>query len=308
MNSSSTGSQWGVFGLPTLLKKINRQRSAYLFISPFFVDFLVFGLFPILFSVYLSLTDWSGLGSMKFVGLKNFVRLLNDERFLLSIRNMFILWLGHIFFLLILAFLVAVILDAPMIKGRSIYRTMVYLPNVTPIAVMGLVFGFIFEFNFGVLNSLLANIGFSAFPWLTDQNWIKVSIILVNLWGATGWYMVILLAGLQNIDATLYEAAEIDGAGSFQKLIFITLPSLKGLLFFCFLTETIGSFQLFTEPFILVGGSGGSQGGGLVPAMYMYQQAFEYSKMGYASALSLALFAIILVASLIQWRLMDRED
>jgi lactose/L-arabinose transport system permease protein len=245
---------------------------------------------------------------MKFVGLKNFVRLLNDERFLLSIRNMFILWLGHIFFLLILAFLVAVILDAPMIKGRSIYRTMVYLPNVTPIAVMGLVFGFIFEFNFGVLNSLLANIGFSAFPWLTDQNWIKVSIILVNLWGATGWYMIILLAGLQNIDATLYEAAEIDGAGSFQKLIFITLPSLKGLLFFCFLTETIGSFQLFTEPFILVGGSGGSQGGGLVPAMYMYQQAFEYSKMGYASALSLALFAIILVASLIQWRLMDRED
>ena len=290
-----------------LLKKIWRWRYAYLFIAPFFINFLIFQLFPIAFAVYLSFMKWSGFGEMKPVGLTNYRRLLLDERFIISLKNTTILWLGHIFVLLALAFLLAVALNSKQVIGRSVYRSFVYLPNVTPIAVMALVFGFIFESNFGVLNNFLGGLGIQGVPWLTQPNWAKVSIVLVNLWGATGWYMVILLAGLQSIDPTLYEAADIDGANGWDKLVYITLPSLRGLLIFCFITETIGSFQLFTEPYVLMHGTGGPQNGTLTTSLYMYLSAFTYNNMGYASAMSFALFAIIVVASIIQWRLFGEE-
>lgn len=298
----------GAIRLPPSLKRLWRFRSAYLFVSPFYLNFLIFSSFPIVFAVYLSFQNWSGFGEMEPVGLGNYQRLLNDSRFWLSLQNTAILWLGHIFFLIALAFLLAVALNSRIFSntGSNFYRTFIYLPNVTPIAIMALVFGFIFEMNFGILNSVLGSVGLPAVPWLADTTWAKISIILMNLWGATGWYMIILLAGLQSIDPTLYEAADIDGASGWQKMIYVMLPSVRGLLVLCFLIETIGSFQMFTEPYVLT--SGGPQNGTLTTQLHMYNTAFEYNKLGYASAMSFALFAIIIVASLIQRQLIRDEE
>jgi lactose/L-arabinose transport system permease protein len=284
----------------SLLKRIWQYRNAYLFIAPFYIGFLIFGLFPLLFSAYISFHKWSGFDTMQFRGLANYSHALQDDRFLLSMGNMVYLWLGHIFIMLSLALLLAVALNSKRLKGREVYRAIFYLPNVSAIAAMALVFGLIFDTNFGILNMLLGKIGLPPIPWLSSTSWSKPSIILFNIWNITGWYMIILLAGLQSIDPLLYEAAEVDGANPWHKLRYITIPSLRGVLFFCFIIETIGSFEIFTEPYVLT--RGGPQNSSLTPALYLYQSAFEYNKLGYASALSFVLFAAIVVATVIQTR------
>jgi lactose/L-arabinose transport system permease protein len=308
MSQGSAVRMGGESHLPPFLATLKHWRWPYIFIAPFFISFLIFDLFPIIFAIYLSFMKWGGLGAMKWVGFSNYQLIFKDSNFWLGLKNTSILWLGHIFFLIALAFMLAVFLNSPTITGRSIYRTFIYLPNVTPIAVMGLVFGFLLETNFGLINSLLSIFHIPPVPWLAEPGWAKVSVILVNLWGATGWYMVILLAGLQNIDPTLYESAAIDGAGGWDKLIYITVPSMKGLFVFCFITETIGSFQIFIEPYVLFNGTGGPQNGALTSALYMYHTAFGYHNFGYASAMSFVLFAIIVVASIIQVRLVGEEQ
>jgi lactose/L-arabinose transport system permease protein len=276
-----------------------------LFIAPFYIGFLIFDAFPILFSAYLSLHKWSGLGEMKFRGLANYARLLKDSRFLVSLKNTAIMWIGHIFIMMALALLLAVVLNAKSIWGRSVYRGVFYLPNVTAVAAMALVFGLVFDTHFGILNSGLNVIGLPSIPWLTDVAWSKPSVIILNIWNATGWYMIILLAGLQSIDPALYEAAEVDGANAFDKLFHITIPSLRKILFFCFIVETIGSFELFTEPYVLT--NGGPMNSTLSVSLYLYRAAFEYNKFGYSAAMSFVLFAIIVIASLVQTKFMAEE-
>jgi ABC-type sugar transport system permease subunit len=173
---------------PSFLTMLRRWRWAYIFIAPFFISFLIFDLFPIGFAVYLSFMKWGGLGAMKPVGVSNYQLIFNDTSFWLGLKNTSILWLGHIFFLIGLAFLLAVFLNSPTITARGMYRTFIYLPNVTPIAVMGLVFGFILETNFGLANSFLGLFHIPPVPWLAEPGWARISVILVNIWGATGWY------------------------------------------------------------------------------------------------------------------------
>lgn len=283
-----------------LLSRIWQYRNAYLFVAPFYINFLVFGLFPMVYSFYLSFHKWTGFGPMSFIGVDNYTGVLRDERFLTSMKNLIYLWLGHIFIMLALALLLAVILNSKLIKGREIYRAIFYLPNVGAAAAMALVFGLIFDTNTGILNLVLNRVGLPSVPWLSSPDWSKPSLILFNIWGSTGWYMVILLAGLQSIDPLLYEAAEVDGANGWRKLLHITVPSLRGILFFCFTIETIGSFGVFTAPYVLT--KGGPLNSTLTPALYLYQSAFQYNKMGYASAISFVLFACVVVVSLVQTR------
>ncbi len=285
---------------PGLLSRMWEYRNAYLFIAPFYISFLVFGLFPIAFSAYLSFQKWTGFGPMKFVGINNYTNVLQDSRFLISMKNLVYLWLGHIFIMLALGLLLAVMLNSKQVSGRAIYRAIFYLPNVGATAAMALVFGLIFDTNFGILNMGLSHLGLPKIPWISSTAWAKPSLILFNIWGSTGWYMVILLAGLQSIDPLLYEAAEVDGANGWNKLLHITIPSLRGILFFCFIIETIGSFEVFTAPYVLT--KGGPLNSTLTPSLYLYQSAFQYNKMGYASAISFVMFACVVVASLIQTR------
>jgi ABC-type sugar transport system permease subunit len=288
-----------------LLQEIWRYRYAYLFISPFFIGFLIFDAFPISFSAFLSFQEWSGFGEMTYKGLANYQRVFNDSRFILSLKNTVYLWLGHIFIMLALALILAVILDSGKLRGKVLYRASVYLPNVTATAAMALVFGLVFDSQFGILNSALKAVNLPPVPWLTDVAWAKPSIIILNIWNITGWYMILLLAGLQSINPIIYEAAEVDGANVLQRFLYITIPSLRRIIFFAFIIETIGSFQIFTEPQVLTGG--GPSNSTLSTSLYLYNTAFKYNKFGYSSAMAFVLFGIIVIASLIQTRFFREE-
>jgi ABC-type sugar transport system permease subunit len=282
-----------------------RARNAYLFIAPFYVAFLIFGLGPILFTFYLSLVDWSGFEQMRFVGLHNFQLLFSDDLFWTALGNTLYLWLGHIFIMLALALALAILLNAPWLKFRGVFRAIVYLPNVGATAAVALVFAMIFDTNYGVLNRLLHLVGLPAVNWLGSADWSKPSIIILNVWNITGWFMLILLAGLQTVDPVLYEAAAIDGANGFRKLLHVTLPSLRKILFFCFIIETIGSLQIFTEPLVLT--QGGPDNSSLSLALYLYQSGITNLRLGYAAAISLVLFVLTVAFSLVQARFFRGE-
>jgi ABC-type sugar transport system permease subunit len=305
MEASNTARQAGASSVRRhgLLGRMWSSRTAYLFIAPFYILFVIFGLFPILFSFYLSFVTWSGFDQLRFVGLGNFRTLFGDDLFWTSLRNTIYLWLGHIFILLIISLFLALILNARWLGLRGLYRAMVYLPNTTATAAVALVFALIFDYHSGVLNNVLGHVGISNINWTGSTDWSKPSIIILNIWNMAGWYMLILLAGLQTIDPQLYEAASIDGANGLQKLRYVTLPGMRRVLFFCFIIETIGSLQIFTEPFILT--HGGPENSSLSLAMYLYQNAFEFFRLGYAGAIALVIFLLTVVVSVGQalfWR------
>jgi len=281
-----------------LFARMWRARNAYLFIAPFYVAFLIFGLGPILFSFYLSLVTWSGFDQIRFVGLHNFQLLFGDDLFWTALDNTMYLWLGHIFIMLALALVLALLLNARWLKFRGAFRAIVYLPNVGATAAVALVFAMIFDTNYGVLNHLLHLVGLPAVNWLGSADWSKPSIIILNIWNITGWFMLILLAGLQTVDPVLYEAAAIDGANGFRKLLHVTLPGLRKILLFCFIIETIGSLQVFAEPLVLT--QGGPDNSSLSLALYLYQTGITNLRLGYAGAISLALFVLTVTFSLVQ--------
>jgi len=269
-----------------LLQRMYRYRMAYLFISPFLIGFLVFDVFPILFSLYLSFQEWNGFGEMRFRGWANYLRVFSDNRFIQSLGNTIYMWLGHIFIMLALALFLAVLLNSRSLRMKSLYRVSAYLPNVTATAAMALVFSLVFDTQFGVLNTGLKALHLPPVPWLSDASWAKPSIIILNIWNITGWYMILFLAGLQNIDPLLYEAAEVDGANILQKFFFITLPGLRR--------------KVLTN--------GGPMNSTLSTSLYLYNTAFRYNKFGYASAMSFVLLVIIIIASIIQTRFFGDEE
>jgi len=278
--------------------RVWRARNAYAFIAPFYISFLIFGLGAILFGFYLSTVSWSGFDQQRFVGLHNFRLLFADELFWTSLTNTIYLWLGHIFIMLALALLLALLLNAPWLRFRAAFRAIIYLPNVGATAAVALVFAMIFDATYGILNRVLALIGLPPVNWLGSADWSKPSIIILNVWNGSGWYMLLLLAGLQTIDPALYEAAAIDGAGGPAKLLHITLPGMRRILFFCFIVETIGSLQIFTEPLVLT--QGGPDNSSLTLALYLYQSGFTNLRLGYAAAISIVLFALTVTLSLAQ--------
>lgn len=280
-----------------LLRRIWDYRDIYLFISPFYILFFVFGLFPILFGAYLSFHEWTGFDTMRWIGAQNYQSLFNDELFWTGLKNTVYMWIVKIVPLLGFSFLMAILLNSPL-RFRGAYRTMIYLPNVTATVAMGLVFGLVLDTNYGILNLVLSKIGMPAIPWTSSTQWSKPTIVIFSIWGALGWYMVLFLAGLQSINPQLYEAARVDGANALERLIYITVPAMRGILFFCFVTETIWSMRSFTEPFVLT--SGGPLDSSLTISMYLYETAFQFFKMGYAAAMSFVLFGMTLLVSLFQ--------
>lgn len=275
-------------------------RAAYLFISPFFILFSIFGVFPIGFALYLSFVKWRGFGAMRWVGLGNYVRLFGDDRFWLSIWNTIYLWSGHIFIMLGMALILAVILNSA-IKMRVVYRTIIFLPTCAAVVAMALVFKFIYQYQWGILNLVLTKVGLSKIPWIASTEWSKISVILFNIWTDTGWYMIIYLAGLQSINPQLYEAAKIDGANTLKQFFYITIPSLRGIIFFTFIVETIWALRIFTHPYVLT--RGGPENSTLVATLFLYKNAFQYLRFGYAATIGVALFVIVLAISLIQIKL-----
>lgn len=280
------------------LRRIWTMRHAYGFIAPFYLLFLVFGAFPLGWSLFLAFQDWDGLKPMRYVGLSNFAKLLRDQRFLDSLANTTAYWLVDTVFILGLALLMAVLLNTPRLRGRRFYQVVLFLPNVTATVAIGLVFGMLFDFNSGLVNWLLQSVGLQRLPWMNSTGLSKIPVMVLSVWRNVPWYMLIILSGLQAISPELYQSATVDGASRTQKLLHITIPGLSTVLFFCFLTETIDSFRIFTEPYILTGGGPGASS--LAIVQYLYESGFTTFKLGYASAMGYALTVLLLAISAAQ--------
>lgn len=284
--------------------KLRRTLPIYAAISPFYLLFAVFGLFPIVFSIVLSFTDWDGMGDMSFVGLAQYQYLLADGRFWNAVGNTFIIWFLSTIPMLFLALAIAFLLHQN-IRFTKFYRVAFFLPNVTSMVAMAIVFGSVFSDTFGLVNSALTAVGLDAVPWLSSNWGIKITIAVMVIWRFTGYNAIIYLAGLQSIPTDMYDAAKVDGANLWQVFSRITVPMLRPIILFTVITSTIGGLSLFTEPQVLLGDSGGAGEAGMTIVLYQYNQAFTQFDFGYGSAIAWALFVIAAVFSIINWRLVS---
>jgi cellobiose transport system permease protein len=294
-------------------KPPSRFRQAipqYVAVSPFFILFAVFGAFPVLFSIYLSFHSWDGIGTMKWVGLEQYSYLLSDPAFWDAISNTLIIWALSTVPMLLLALVIANALHNAT-KFRSFYRVAYFIPNVTSVVAMTMVFGSFFSNNFGLLNAFLQSVGLNKVEWLSQPWGIKIAIATIVTWRWVGYNAIIFLAGLQAISADIYEAAKVDGASSSQTFWRITVPMLRPVILFTAVTSTIGGLQIFTESRVLFGDTdniGGPGGAGTTIVSYLYQSAFIKNQFGYGAAIGWALFILIVLFSIINWRLIGGND
>jgi len=268
--------------------------NALLFILPWIVGLLVFTVYPILASAYYSLTKYSGIKSAEWVGLANYVSLFTkDKLFFKALQNT--AYFSAVFVPLSTAtpLCLALILNMK-VRGMAFYRTAFYLPSIVPAIASSMLWLWILNPQYGLANELLRLLGLPPLGWLSSPKWSKPSLILMSLW-ASGGGIVIFLAGLQDIPVHLYEAAELDGANSLRRLFHITLPMLTPSIFFNLVIDLIWSFQYFTQAYIMTGGSGGPLDTTLFYGMLLFRNAFQYYKMGYASAMAWVLFVIVFV-------------
>jgi lactose/L-arabinose transport system permease protein len=285
----------------SLWQRIKQARWAYTFISPFYILFAIFGLYPMLLSLYLSFTRWKGVGPIEFAGLVNFGLIMKDKVFWQSMTNGVILFFLYVPVMLFLALALAVILNSGRVKGFRFFRTLIFLPFITNMVAAGFAFRILLEKQNGLLNVLLKYAGLSPIPWLEDVWWARISLSLLIVWAWLGYNMVIMLAGLQTIPRDLTEAALIDGASPIQAFFRVIIPLMRPVIIFCMITSTIGSFGLFAEVSTLT--RGGPVNATLTPLIRIYGVAFGSYQFGYASALAYTFFALIFVLTIIQFRL-----
>lgn len=292
-----------------------RLRTGLLFISPWLLGFTALTVYPLLSSLWFSLCDYSVLSEPVYIGADNYRELWRDEVFWLALRNTVVFAAVSIPLGTALAIGLAVLLNQP-VRGRGVYRTIFFLPSLVPAISLAILWQWMLNGSLGVVNEVLrwplrlinAAAGTSLQPpdWLNDPSWALWGLVLTGLWGA-GNAMVIYLAGLQEIPAELYEAAEMDGAGAWQRFCHVTLPLLTPVIFFNVIMGLIGSLQTFAVPYILTNGGDGPGRSLLFLATYIYQSAFDYWNMGYASALALVLFLLILGLTLVVVRLGEKR-
>jgi len=285
----------------SLWQRIKQARWAYTFISPFYILFAIFGLYPMLLSLYLSFTRWKGVGPIEFAGLVNFGLILKDKIFWQSMTNGVILFFLYVPVMLFLALVLAVILNSGRVRGFRFFRTLIFLPFITNMVAAGYAFRILLEKQNGLLNVMLKYAGLSPIPWLEDVWWARISLSLLIVWAWLGYNMVIMLAGLQTIPRDLTEAALIDGASPIQAFFRVIIPLMRPVILFCMITSTIGSFGLFTEVSTLT--RGGPVNATLTPLIRIYGVAFGSYQFGYASALAYTFFALIFILTIIQFRL-----
>ena len=277
----------------------------YLAVSPFFVLFAVFGLYPVLYSLFLALQRWDGVGPMQFVGLSNFQFLATDPLFWNAMGNTLIIWVMSTIPMTALALLIAVGLHSS-IRFKGVFRVAYFLPNVTSVVAMSLVFGSIFSSEFGILNWFFGLVGIDPVSWLTDPWAIRVAISIMIVWRWVGYNAIIFLAGLQALPTDVYEAARVDGAGPVRTFFRITLPLLRPVLLFSVVMSAISGLQIFTESQVLLGNRGGPDEAGLTMVLYFYDQSFVHSDFGYGAAIAWGIFVVVVLFAILNWRLIQR--
>jgi multiple sugar transport system permease protein len=290
------------------LRRRRRQTiTAYLFILPGMALFLVWTLYPLLFSFVMSFAQWNLIKPSRFVGLENYTRALNDPVFWLALRNTISYTLITVPGQMILGLAAALLLDRPL-RARALFRTIYYLPVVTSWVVVSLIFSYLYNGQAGLINWLLRD-GLHLIDkninWLGEPFTANLAIATLGIWKGVGWTMVIFMAGLQSIPQEIYEAAAIDGANSWQSLRRITLPLIRQTTLFILVLLTIGGFQVFISVYLMTGGKPLHRTDVLLT--YMYSNAFEFLDLGYGSALSYLFALIVFSLSMLQIRLLRRK-
>lgn len=277
----------------SLSRRVWRENlTGYLFFSPWLIGLLAFNVIPIVLAVYYSFTEYSVLQPPEWIGVGNYHEMfVVDELFWKALYNTVYYAVFSVPLSLILAILLAMLLNTK-VPGQSFFRATFFLPSIVPVVAASVVWAWILHPEYGLINDLLGRIGLPGPPWLTSEVWSKPAFILMSLWGI-GPTTIIFLAGLQDIPQHLYEAAEIDGANLVQRARHVTLPLLTPTIFFNLVIGLIGAFQVFAQVYII--SEGGPLWSTLFYVLYLYNQGFQYFNMGYASALAVVLFVIILI-------------
>jgi multiple sugar transport system permease protein len=281
-----------------------RLLAGLAFVSPWLIGFSVFQLYPILASLYYSLCDFSVLEPAQFIGLANYVELAGDEVFRKALFNTFYYAAVSLPLGILLALSIAMLLNTG-VGGMTVYRTVYFLPSLIPTVAMAILWLWIFNGEHGILNYVLSLVGVSGPGWLSSPQWSKPALVLLSLWGV-GHAMVIYLAGLQDVPTHLYEAADLDGASWWHKIRHVTLPMLSPVILFNLIIAIIGTFQFFAVPFIMAPGGQPARSAYFL-AVNLYDSAFAYLRMGYASAMAWVLFLVVLVLSLVALRVSERH-
>jgi ABC-type sugar transport system permease subunit len=288
-------------------RRFARHGWPLLFIAPFFVLFAVFSLYPIGFSAWLSLHEWSLIGAARWVGLDNYHALLHDTLFWQSMLNAALLFLIYVPAMTFLALVLAALLNSRYVRLEGLWRTLIFLPYIMSGTVAAaFTFQLLLDGDAGYANRLLSFVGVSPVPWLGSTWWARISVGLLVLWAWLGYNMLIMLAGLLAIPPELSEAARVDGAGPVRIFFRITVPLLRPVILFSVTLSIIGTFSLFTEPLLLT--NGGPANATTTPVIQIWQNTFSFLRVGYSAAMSWVYFGVIVVMALTQFFLVSRRD
>ena len=284
-----------------------RARAGRMFVAPNLTAVAIFMLFPLGFSLYMSVQNWDLFRPAKFVGLANYRSLFADDPlFEIALRNTVVYTVGTVVPTVFISLAVAGVLNRK-IKGINIFRTIIFLPLAVSSVVMAVVWQFVFNTNNGLLNIMLGWIGLGPVPWLNDPKWAMLSLCTVSVWRSVPFATVILLAAMQGVPENLYEAAKLDGAGEVRQFVSITVPLIRAAVSFVVVISIIHAFQAFDLVYVLTGGNGGPETATYVLGIMLFQHAFSFLEFGYASALAWVIFAILLVLTVVQLRLGRRR-
>ncbi|MGD8837097.1 MAG: sugar ABC transporter permease [Desulfobacteraceae bacterium] len=278
--------------------------SAWLYLAPALVLLSIFVFYPTVRLLFDSFYSWDGMGEKTFIGIQNYQMLVEDEEFWQTVKNSFVFIIGSVPTGMAISLAMALLIQKHLV-GRDIFRTIFFAPVVTSLVAAGLVFVWLLNYDFGVLNLMLEKFGFAKVPWLVDDKYAMLSVIVMTIWKDAGYNMILFLAGLNNISESYYEAARIDGAGSWQIFWKITWPLLMPTTFFILVVRIIFSFRTFEQIYAMT--KGGPVGSTTVFVYYIYEKAFKYFEMGYASAAAIALLLIVLVLTYIQFKVVKNE-
>lgn len=281
------------------------KTAPYYFLAPAVIVFAVFMIYPIIHSFVLSFQSFEG-GKYEFIGLRNYIRLFKDPIFWSSIGNTLIYLVIQVPVMIFLSLLLAVLIEQRYLRGRAFFRMSIFLPTITALVAYSIIFKLLFNTDYGFVNFLLSLLGIEKVDWLNTTWGARLTIILGITWRWTGYNMVIMIAGLNAIPEDLYESAELDGATSFDKFRYITVPMMKSIILFVSITSTIGTLHLFDESLILT--NGGPDNATISIGHYLYNSGFRYFKFGYAAAISYVLVFIIALLSFIQFKVTKEED
>jgi len=284
------------------LPKLNRKAlTGYLFILPLISILAIFVLIPVGASLVLSFYKWDIISSPRFVGLQNYVRLVGQDLFWISLKNTFIYTVAVVAIGLVLALSLALLLNETWLRGKTFFRTVYFIPVITSMVVISMIWSWLYSPTYGILNYILKILGLPMQKWLSDPKLAMICIILMTIWKFLGYHTIIFLAGLQGIPEQMYEAAMLDGSNWWQRFRYITLPLLKPTTFFITVMAIIGSFQVFDQVYIMT--EGGPLYSTTVLVVYLYNNAFRYFRMGFGCAIAWVLFGIIFIVTLVQLRL-----